>query len=74
MSLRFKRYYGLFVALTLLATGLVLGSGDERIVAYTVTDDEQVVQGAVHYGQSVAQFFDTVIASTQVVVAQADTR
>ncbi len=71
MSLRVRRHYKLFVALTALATLLVLGLGDQRIVAYSVADDEQVLQQAASYGSSVVRFFDTVIEGTPVLVAQA---
>lgn len=45
MSLRFKRHYKLLVALALVSAVLILGLGDQRILAYTAPGNEQVVQG-----------------------------
>ena len=39
MSLKLKRHYRLFVMLALVAAVLILGLGDQRIVAYTVQDN-----------------------------------
>jgi hypothetical protein len=36
MRLRFKRHCSLLVALVLVALALILGLGEQRIVAYTV--------------------------------------
>ena len=74
MSLRAKRYYKLFVALMLLVTTLVLGLGDQRIVAYTVADDQQVLQQAIQAEQSVALFFDAVIDSAPALAVYASAR
>lgn len=71
MSLKVKRYYKLFVALTLVATLLVLGLGDQRIVAYTVEDDEQVLRQVAGVEQRVVLLFDTVIAGTPVLAPNA---
>lgn len=61
MSLRFRRHYKLIVALTLLASLLVLGAGEQRISAYTVTNDQQALRQAVTYGQHVAVLFASVV-------------
>ncbi|MBI4789288.1 MAG: hypothetical protein HY782_19825 [Chloroflexi bacterium] len=44
MDLRIKRHFHLIVLLALVAGLLVLGLGDQRIVAYTVAGGEQVQQ------------------------------
>ncbi len=42
MNLNFKRHYHLFVWLALAALGLILGLGDQRIVAYTAQSDAPI--------------------------------
>jgi hypothetical protein len=44
MSLKFKRHYKLLMLLVLVSTVLVLGLGDQRIVAYTAQDGQQMVE------------------------------
>jgi hypothetical protein len=42
MSLTFRRHYHLIVLFVLLAMVLILGLGDQRIVAYTIPDNEPI--------------------------------
>ncbi len=48
MSLRFRRYYKLFVLLALVSAVLILGLGNQSIIAYTVLSDQQVVEQGIH--------------------------
>jgi len=38
MSLRFKRHYKLIILLVLMSAVLIMGFGNQRIIAYTVDD------------------------------------
>jgi hypothetical protein len=60
MSLRFKRHYKLLVLLALVAAVLILGLGDQRIIAYTVPVNEQVVEQGINDSDDVALFDNTV--------------
>lgn len=42
MNLTFKRHYPLLVWLALAAIGLILGLGDQRIVAYAAQGDAPI--------------------------------
>jgi len=43
MNLAFRRHYHLLVWLALAAIGLILGLGNQPIIAYSAQGDEQVV-------------------------------
>jgi hypothetical protein len=43
MNLEFKRHYRLIALLALAAILLILGLGDQRIIAYTAQGNEQAV-------------------------------
>jgi len=48
MRLKLKRHYRLFLMLALVAAVLIVGLGDERIVAYSVqSSDHQFASAAV---------------------------
>jgi len=66
MSLRFKRYYKLLVLLALVSAVLILGMGDQRIVAYTVQGSEQVVEQSASTANNLALFDGTVTQSIQI--------
>ncbi len=51
MSLRFKRHFHLIALFALFAILLILGLGDQRIVAYTVQGNEQAVTQSIHLAQ-----------------------
>jgi hypothetical protein len=51
MSLQFKRHYKLVVALVLVSAVLILGLGDQPIVAYAAPGNEQVVAGVSTFGR-----------------------
>ena len=41
MSLKLRRHYKLIVALVLLSAVLIVGAGDQPIIAYTIRDSGQ---------------------------------
>jgi hypothetical protein len=69
MSLRVRRHYKLFVMLALVAAVLILGLGDQRIIAYSVqgSEAELAVAAALH---SIARS-STYLASTPVLAEPA---
>jgi hypothetical protein len=52
MSLTFKRHYHLIVLLTLAGVLLILGLGDQRIVAYTLQGNAHVVEQGIYLARS----------------------
>jgi len=66
MSLRFKRYYKLLVLLALVSAVLILGMGDQSIIAYSVQDNEQLVEQGIGHSNDVALFDDVVVDSRQI--------
>ena len=52
--LRLKRHYKILLLLALVAAVLVAGAGDQRIVAYSVQDTEQVAEPIITYVQTLA--------------------
>lgn len=52
--LRFKRHYKLLVLLVLLVAVLIVGAGDQPIVAYSVQGTEQVAGPIISYGHTLA--------------------
>jgi len=66
MSLKFKRHYKLVVMLTLLSAVLIVGMGDQPIVAYTAQPSEQVVAQGTHYSGELALFDAQVTHTIQV--------
>jgi len=57
MSLTFKRHYKLLVLLALVAAVLVVGLGDQRIVAYTLQGND--------YSSDVTLLYSTVVHTIQ---------
>jgi len=53
-GLRFRRHYKLVLLLALLVVGLVVGAGDQQIVAYSAQDIEQVAGPLTIYGHTLA--------------------
>jgi hypothetical protein len=72
MSLKFKRHYKLVMMLVLVSVTLILGLGDQRIVAYTVPGSEPVATQVAYYGDDVASFNATVVHSIQALIASAN--
>jgi hypothetical protein len=66
MSLKFKRHYRLLVLLALVAAVLILGLGDQRIIAYTLQGSEPVVEQGLNDSNAVTLFDNTVDHSFQV--------
>ncbi|MBI5029549.1 MAG: hypothetical protein HZB51_03415 [Chloroflexi bacterium] len=52
MSLKFKRHCPLLVLLMLVMVALVLSMGDQRIVAYDVQDNAQVMKQNIYLAQA----------------------
>ena len=69
MSLRFKRHYKLFVALTLLCAVSVLGFGSQRVVPYTVHDTDQLSAQLASYGHTLVLLYQTVVHDLHVLFA-----
>lgn len=61
--LRFKRHYKLLLLLVLVSVVLVAGVGDQRIVAYSAQDIEQVAGPIITYGHILAALVDTAAES-----------
>lgn len=72
MSLRFKRHYKLLVLLALLACGLILGLGDQRIVAYTVPGSEPLLTVVAHSNDPLVPLDAAVDSGIQVLVSAAE--
>jgi conjugal transfer/entry exclusion protein len=64
--LRLKRHYKLLLLLALVFVGLVVGMGDQPIVAYSVQDTAQVAETVITHGQVLAAPLDAVPDSIQV--------
>ena len=56
--LKFKRHYKLLLLLASVVAGLIVGMGDQSIVAYSVQDTEQVAGIVLPYGQVLAALID----------------
>jgi hypothetical protein len=52
--LKFKRHYKLLLLLALVIAGLIVGMGDQPIVAYSVQDTGQVAETVITYGHFLA--------------------
>jgi hypothetical protein len=61
--LRFKRYYKLVLLLAVVVAVLIVGAGDQRIVAYSVQDIEQVTGPVITYGHTLATLVDAAAES-----------
>ena len=61
--LRFKRHYKLLVLLALLVAVVIVGAGDQRIVAYSAQNIEQVADPVASYGITLAAFIDAMAES-----------
>ena len=72
MSLKFKRHYKLVVLLSLIAAVLILGLGDQRIVAYTVQGSEETAQQSITPANQAALPGDTLVDSIQILIAGTD--
>ena len=56
--LRFKRHYKLLLLLALVVAGLIVGMGDQPIVAYSLQDAGQVTETILSYGHLPAALVD----------------
>ena len=61
--LRFKRHYKLLLLLVLLSAVLIVGAGDQRIVAYSAQDIGQVAGPVITYGHTLAALVDAAAES-----------
>jgi hypothetical protein len=52
--MKFKRHYKLLLLLALVVVGLIVGMGDQPIVAYSVQDTVQVAETVITYDQTTA--------------------
>lgn len=71
-SLRFRRHIKLVALLALLAAVLVLGFGNQRIVAYTYQGAEQAVSQSLTSDSSLVQFDGTTADTVQILSSGAD--
>lgn len=69
MSLKFRRHFKLVVLLSLIAAVLIVGLGDQRIVAYTVQGSEATAQQSTTPGNQAALPGDTLVDSIQILIA-----
>jgi hypothetical protein len=58
--LKFKRHYKLLLLLALVVAGLIVGMGDQPIVAYSVQDAGQVAEAVMNHGHFLAALIDGV--------------
>lgn len=61
--LKFKRHYRLPLLLILVAAVLIVGPGDQRIIAYSVQDIEQVAGPVLTYGHRMEALFGSAAES-----------
>ena len=64
--LKFKRHYKLLLLLALVAAVLILGAGDQRIVAYSLQDTGQVTDAVISYGHSLAALVEALPGSIHI--------
>jgi hypothetical protein len=64
--LKFKRHYKLLLLLALVAAVLIVGFGDQPIVAYSLQGTEQVTGAVITYGHSLATLVGAVPDSSQI--------
>ena len=80
MSLKFKRHYKLIVMLVLFSAVLIVGAGDQPIIAYTIDDSGQAVDQGIagvaaapnSYSADAAQIEATIVHSIQSPISGAD--
>jgi len=80
MSLKLKRHYKLIVMLVLLSAVLIVGAGDQPIIAYTIPDGGQAVDQGIasavatlnSYSDGVAQLEAAIAHSIQSLLSGAD--
>ncbi|HSJ58075.1 MAG TPA: hypothetical protein VLC95_12895 [Anaerolineae bacterium] len=65
MSLRYRRHFKLVVLLVLLSSLLVVGAGDQRIVAYTIDNTSQVIALEAGYQAGLARLDASLSATIQ---------
>lgn len=66
MHLRFKRHYKLLLLLALLLAVLIVGAGDQRIVAYSLRGTEQPTQAVSNYDHTPAALVEAAPESIQI--------
>lgn len=72
MRLRLKRYYPLLIALVLVTGGLLLGLGNQRIIAYTVKGSGQAEPAAATFTGNIALFDHNLVHSVKIQMDDAD--
>lgn len=72
MSLTFKRHYKLLLLLVLLPVLLVLGLGNQRIIAYTVRGDLSVLAAASNFENQVNLFDGSTVHTIQIIISEDD--
>jgi spore coat protein CotH len=73
MSLKFKRYYKLIVLLVLIALFFIAVLGNQRVIAYTVKGNDQIVQQQDNsYTNTVALFDNTTVHSIKIEIPEED--
>jgi spore coat protein CotH len=73
MRLKFKRYYKLIILLVLTSIFFIAAIGNQRVIAYTVQGNKQVVQQqGYNYTNSVALFDDTVVHTIRIEIPAED--
>ncbi|MFZ5916037.1 MAG: hypothetical protein ACOYZ7_03815 [Chloroflexota bacterium] len=69
MNLKFKRHYKLILLLALVSTVLIMGLGDQHIVAYSVPDGGQAAEQITSAGSTVALSDEIAVYNTQVFIS-----
>jgi hypothetical protein len=64
--LRFKRNYKLLLLLALVVAVLIVGAGDQHIVAFSLKDTEQLTGAVIDYGYTPAALVEAVPDSIQI--------
>lgn len=73
MSLKFKRYYQLIILLVLTSIFFIAALGNQRVIAYTVQGNTQVVQQQGNdYTNSMVLFDDTVVHTIRIEIPDED--
>lgn len=73
MSLSLKRNYPLLVLIVVIPIVLILGMGNQRIIAYTAPGGQAIAyQKAINYPNSVALFDNSLVHSIQISMTDAD--
>jgi hypothetical protein len=64
--LRLQRHYKLLLLLALVVALLIVGAGDQRIVAYSLQDTEKSTPAVINYGHTPAALVEAVPESIQI--------